>query len=611
MTEVKEKREQITVLFAGDSGDGMQLTGNQFTSTHALFGNDISTFPNFPAEIRAPQGTVNGVSGFQVKFGSSRIFTPGDAADVLVAMNAAALKANMHKLKKGGILIANTAGFDSKNLKLAHCENENPLESEKLEDVQVYDVDITELTMAALEDSPLTKKEKLRTKNMFVLGFLFWMFNRSLKSTEDYITEKFSKLPDVIDANISVLKAGYNFGDTSEAFTSRYHVEPASLEPGTYRSIMGNQGVAIGLIAAAKKAGLEMFYGSYPITPASDILHELAKHKNFSVRTFQAEDEIAAVTSAIGASFGGALGVTASSGPGIALKTEAIGLAIMLELPLVVVNVQRGGPSTGLPTKTEQADLLQAVYGRNGEAPIPVVAARSPEEAFEATYEAVRISVEHMTPVMLLSDGYIANGASPWKFPESSSLKPIKPLYAEKTEEEYMPYARDEKLVRKWAIPGTEGLEHRIGGLEKEELTGNVSYDPDNHEKMVKTRAEKIEKIADYIPEQEIDNGSDSGKVLILSWGSTYGAVKTAIGDLLKDDYDVGHVHLRYLNPLPRNLGEVLTKFDKVIVPEMNDGQLIHIIQSKYNKRCIPLNKIKGIPFTSAEIVESVKESYA
>lgn len=611
MTEVKEKREQITVLFAGDSGDGMQLTGNQFTSTHALFGNDISTFPNFPAEIRAPQGTVNGVSGFQVKFGSSRIFTPGDAADVLVAMNAAALKANMYKLKKGGILIANTAGFDSKNLKLAHCENENPLESEKLEDVQVYDVDITELTMAALEDSPLTKKEKLRTKNMFVLGFLFWMFNRSLKSTEDYITEKFSKLPDVIDANISVLKAGYNFGDTSEAFTSRYHVEPASLEPGTYRSIMGNQGVAIGLIAAAKKAGLEMFYGSYPITPASDILHELAKHKNFSVRTFQAEDEIAAVTSAIGASFGGALGVTASSGPGIALKTEAIGLAIMLELPLVVVNVQRGGPSTGLPTKTEQADLLQAVYGRNGEAPIPVVAARSPEEAFEATYEAVRISVEHMTPVMLLSDGYIANGASPWKFPESSSLKPIKPLYAEKTEEEYMPYARDEKLVRKWAIPGTEGLEHRIGGLEKEELTGNVSYDPDNHEKMVKTRAEKIEKIADYIPEQEIDNGSDSGKVLILSWGSTYGAVKTAIGDLLKDDYDVGHVHLRYLNPLPRNLGEVLTKFDKVIVPEMNDGQLIHIIQSKYNKRCIPLNKIKGIPFTSAEIVESVKESYA
>jgi 2-oxoglutarate ferredoxin oxidoreductase subunit alpha len=611
MDEVKEKREQITVLFAGDSGDGMQLTGNQFTSTHALFGNDISTFPNFPAEIRAPQGTVNGVSGFQVKFGSSRIFTPGDAADVLVAMNAAALKANMHKLKKGGILVANTAGFDSKNLKLANCEDENPLESEKLEDVQVYDVDITELTMAALEESPLTKKEKLRTKNMFVLGFLFWMFNRSLESTENYIKEKFSKLPDVIDANISVLKAGYNFGETSEAFTSRYHVEPASLEPGTYRSIMGNQGVAIGLIAAAKKAGLEMFYGSYPITPASDILHELAKHKNFSVKTFQAEDEIAAVTSAIGASFGGALGVTASSGPGIALKTEAIGLAIMLELPLVVVNVQRGGPSTGLPTKTEQADLLQAVYGRNGEAPIPVVAARSPEEAFEATYEAVRISVEHMTPVMLLSDGYIANGASPWKFPEASSLKPIKPLYAEKTEEEYMPYARDEKLVRKWAIPGTEGLEHRIGGLEKEELTGNVSYDPENHEKMVRLRAKKIDKIADYIPKQEIDNGSDSGKVLILSWGSTYGAVKTAIEDLLKDNYDVGHTHLRYLNPMPRNLGEVLTKFDKVLVPEMNDGQLIHIIQSKYNRRCIPLNKIQGIPFTSAEIVESVKENYA
>ena len=475
------------------------MTGGQFTDTAAQLGNDISTFPNFPAEIRAPLGTLAGVSGFQLKFGSVNIFTPGDICDVMVAMNAAALKANLSNLKKGGIIIVNESGFDSKNLRLAkYEEGVNPLEDRSLEDYELHKLDVTKLTREALKDSGLGQKEMDRSKNMFVLGFVYWIYNRPLQNSIDFISTKFAKKPELKEANISVLKAGYHFGETAEAFTTRYEVGPAPLPPGTYRTMNGNQAIGLGLISASQQSGLELFYGSYPITPASSLLHELAKHKNFGVKTYQAEDEIAAVCSAIGASFGGALGVTGSSGPGIALKGEALGLAVILEIPLVVVNVQRGGPSTGLPTKTEQADLFQALYGRNGEAPMPVIATRSPADCFEATIEACKIAIEHMTPVIILSDGYIANGSEPWKFPKASDLPKITPPMAKEksngTDEEFLPYLRDEKLVRKWALPGMKGLQHRIGGLEKEHETGNVSYDPDNHEFMSKMRAERIEK---------------------------------------------------------------------------------------------------------------------
>jgi len=605
--------DEVVVLFAGDSGDGMQLTGNQFTNTSAVFGNDVSTFPNFPAEIRAPQGTVNGVSGFQVKFGSHRLYTPGDEADVLVAMNAAALMANLHKLKKGGVLIANLDGFDAKNLKLAGCEAGNPLESDQMRDFNVQQVNVTKLTIEALADTDIPRKEAGRSKNMFVLGLLYWMYNRSMEPTEEFVKTKFKKKPELVEANLKVLRTGYHFGETSEAFASRYSVKPAQLAPGVYRNIMGNQATALGLVAAAKKADLELFYGSYPITPASDILHELARHRNFGVKTYQAEDEIAAVTAAIGASFGGALGVTASSGPGIALKTEAMGLATILEIPLVVINVQRGGPSTGLPTKTEQADLFQALYGRNGEAQIPVISAHSPHDAFDAIFEATRIAVEYMTPVMFLSDGYIANGAEPWRFPKAADLPEIKHhQITEISDEEYLPYKRDEKLVRTWAIPGVAGLEHRIGGLEKDDLTGNVSYDPDNHEHMVKLRAEKIQRMAKDLPQQEIHQGNSTGKVLVLGWGSTYGAIQTAVAELLAEGYeDVAHAHLRYINPLSENLGAILEGFEEVIIPEMNDGQLVNLIQSKYLKKCQPLKKIKGIPFTAKEIKAFVTSIYS
>lgn len=605
MAPITKNKDTVTVLFAGDSGDGMQLTGTQFTSTHALFGNDVSTFPDFPAEIRAPKGTVSGVSGFQVKFGSSKIFTPGDAADVLVVMNAAAYKANIHKLKPGGILIANEDGFDSKNLKLAGYHDESPLQSTSVEAFILHKIPVTDLTLKALEDSSLSKQDKLKSKNMFVLGFLFWMFDRSLQPTIDYLNDKFARIPEVAQANTKALKAGHHFADTAEVFTSRYTVDPAEMEPGQYRAITGNEALALGLIAASRKADLPLFYGSYPITPASDILHELSKHKNFGVKTFQAEDEIAAATAAIGASFAGSLAVTASSGPGIALKTEAAGLAVILEIPLVFINVQRGGPSTGLPTKTEQADLMQAIYGRNGEAPMPVIAVHSPVDAFYSAIKACRIAVEHMTPVMLLSDGYIANGSAPWKFPKASDLPLIRTeSVLAQTGEEYLPYRRDEKLVRKWAIPGTAGLEHRIGGLEKDFLTGDVSYDPDNHEKMVKVRAEKIARIADFVPEQEIEAGEDSGDVLILSWGSTYGAVNNAVEELVQQGEKVSSAHLKYLNPLPKNLAALLSRFNTILVPEMNDGQLVRLIQGKLNIKCKPFNKIKGIPFTAAEIKE-------
>jgi len=599
-----------TILFAGDSGDGIQLTGSQFTTTTALYGNDVSTFPNFPAEIRAPQGTLAGVSGFQLKFGSEEIYTPGDQSDYLVVMNAAALKANLKQLKAGGTIIANTEGFDPKNLRLAkYPEGINPLEDGSLDGYKLFKIDVTKLTKATLEGSGLGTKEIDRTKNMFVLGFIYWIFNRPLDTTIKFIEKQFAKRPEIVEANIKTLKAGFHYGDTTETLMQRVQVKPAQISPGVYRNINGNPATAIGLIAAAEKAGLKLYLGSYPITPASDILHELSKYKNFGVQTFQAEDEIAAICSAIGASFGGSLAVTTSSGPGIALKTEAIGLAIMLELPLVIINVQRGGPSTGLPTKTEQADLLQAVYGRNGEAPLPVIAAQTPSDCFAAVYEACRIAIEHSTPVFFLSDGYLANGAEPWRFPSSSDLPAITPNFAKPLPEgeKFLPYLRDEKLARKWAIPGVKGLEHRIGGLEKEHETGNISYDPDNHEFMVKLRAEKIQKIADTIPLQTIDNGPAKGKLLVVGWGSTYGSIKTAVKMALAEGYEVSHAHIRYLQPFPKNLGEVLKNYEQILVPEMNNGQLVRMLRDQFLAPAEGFNKIKGMPFSSEELFQKIK----
>lgn len=605
--------EEVVIKFAGDSGDGMQLTGTQFTNNTALTGSDLSTFPDFPAEIRAPQGTVPGVSGFQLRFSSNEVFTPGDACDVLVLMNAAALKVNLGTLKKGGIIIANTDGFDAKNLRLANYpEGVNPIEDEgSLSDYIVYKMDIARLTREALKEKPLGTKEKDRAKNMFVLGFLYWMYNRDMQNTIAFLEDKFSKNQDILQSNIKALQAGYNYGDTTEVFTTRYKVEKARLQPGTYRGITGNTALAYGLIAAGEKSGLPVFLGTYPITPASDILHELSRYKNFGIRTFQAEDEIAGITSAIGAAYGGSIGVTTSSGPGIALKTEAMGLAVMLEIPLVIINIQRGGPSTGLPTKTEQSDLLQAYYGRNGECPMPVVAASTPADCFDAVYEAVRIAVQHMTPVIVLSDGYIANGAEPWRFPQSADLSPIEVKFKtglDDGEETFLPYKRDEKLVRAWAVPGTAGLEHRIGGLEKQDITGNVSYDAENHQHMVKTREEKVERIADYIPLQTLDSGPEKGDVLVLGWGSTYGAIKSAVKELQVQGKSVAHAHIRHLRPFPKNLGELIANYKHVLIPEINNGQLIKIIRDKYLVDAKGYNKIKGVPITRAELVGAVEE---
>lgn len=610
MSLPNEVLERVIIKFAGDSGDGMQLTGTQFTNTAALFGNDLSTFPDFPAEIRAPQGTLAGVSGYQLHFGSINIYSPGDTCDVLVVMNAAALKANLRHLKKGGIIIANTEGFDPKNLRLANvADGKSPLDDGSLDGYQLIKIDVTKLTRAALTDSGLGTKEIDRAKNMFVLGFLYWMYNRSMDVSIKFLEEKFAKKPEILAANIKILKAGYNYGDTTETATSRYEVNPAPMPAGVYRNIMGNQATAMGLIAASKKSGLPLYYGTYPITPASDILHELAKYKNFGVITFQAEDEIAAICSVIGASFGGHLSVTASSGPGIALKGEAMGLGLMLELPMLIINVQRGGPSTGLPTKTEQSDLLQAFYGRNGEAPLPVIAAYSPGDCFYTVFEACRIALEFMTPVIFLSDGYIANGAEPWRFPQSKNLKKIDTQFLkEKNGEKFLPYKRDAKLSRPWAIPGTKGLEHRIGGLEKEHETGNISYEPDNHEFMVKLRAEKVERIAEYIPEQKLDSGPEKGKLLVLGWGSTFGAIKTACIEARKEGYDVAHAQLKYIRPFPKNLGLLLYNYETVLIPEMNTGQLIKIIRDKFMVPAIGLNKIQGVPFAAGEIKEKIIE---
>lgn len=604
--------EDVVIKFAGDSGDGMQLTGTQFTNNTALLGIDLSTFPDFPAEIRAPQGTLPGVSGFQLHFSSKRIFTPGDACDVLVAMNAAALKTNLNFLKKGGRIIANTEGFDVKNLRLANYpEGINPLEDNSLEGYDVYKIDVTKLTREALKDIEMGTKEKDRAKNMFVLGFLYWMYSREMENTENFLKEKFGKNPVILESNLKVLHAGYNFGDTTETFTTRYKVERAKMDPGTYRSITGNQALVYGLIAASQKSGLPIFLGSYPITPASDILHELSKHKNFGIRTFQAEDEIAGITSAIGAAYGGHLGITTTSGPGMALKAEAMGLAVMLEIPLLICDIQRGGPSTGLPTKTEQSDLLQAYYGRNGECPMPVLAASTPSDCFFMAYEAIRIAVTHMTPVILLSDGYIANGAEPWRFPKSADLPPIEVRFKKGLDEgetQFQPYKRDENLVRPWAIPGTRGLEHRIGGLEKQDVTGNVSYDPDNHQLMVNIRQQKVDKIARDIPLQEIDNGPAKGKLLMLGWGSTYGAIKSAVIETLAEGYSVAHAHLKYMRPFPSNLGEILGNYDKVLVPEINNGQLVKIIRDQFLVDAQPYNKIMGIPITKGELIMKIKE---
>ncbi|HEY0040397.1 MAG TPA: 2-oxoacid:acceptor oxidoreductase subunit alpha, partial [Flavisolibacter sp.] len=612
MDRKQEILNDVVIKFAGDSGDGMQLTGTQFTNNTALLGADLSTFPDFPAEIRAPQGTLPGVSGYQLRFSSESIHTPGDQWDVLVAMNAAALKTNLKNLKRGGKVIVNSDGFDAKNLRLANYpDGVNPIEDNTLEGYEVIKIDVTKLTREALKDHQMGTKEKDRAKNMFVLGFLYWMYGREMGNTEKFLEEKFGRKPEIMDSNLKVLRAGYNYGDTTETFTTQYKVERAKQAVGSYRSIMGNQALAYGLIAASVKSGLTLFLGTYPITPASDILHELSKHKNFGIKTFQAEDEIAGITAAIGASYGGHFGVTSTSGPGLALKGEALGLAMMLEIPLLVINVQRGGPSTGLPTKTEQSDLLQAYYGRNGESPLPIVSASTPSDCFEAVYEAVRISVEHMTPVIFLSDGYIANGAEPWMYPKTENLAPIHVKFKTELghgETKFQPYQRDEKLVRPWALPGTAGLEHRIGGLEKENITGNVSYDPENHQLMVKIRQEKVDKIAQYIPEQKLDNGVAEGEVLILGWGSTYGVIKTVVEELLAAGHSVAHAHLRYVRPFPRNLGDMLKKYKTVLIPEINNGQLIKIIRDQYLVDAKGYNKIMGVPITKLELTEEVKK---
>jgi len=613
MSTTEQVLQDVVIKFAGDSGDGMQLTGSQFTNNSALLGLDLATFPDFPAEIRAPQGTLPGVSGYQLRFSSDEIFTPGDACDVLVAMNAAALKVNLTSLKRGGIIIANTDGFDSKNLRLANYpEGINPIEDNSLDSYEVIKMDVTKMTREALKDISMGMKEKDRAKNMFVLGFLYWMYNREMNNTIEFLRDKFGKKAEIFESNVKALQAGYNFGDTTETFRNRYSVAKAKMTPGNYRSIMVNQALSYGLIAASQKSGLQLFLGSYPIAPASDILHELSKYKNFGIKTFQAEDEIAAITSTIGASYGGSLGVTTTSGPGMALKAEAMGLAVMLEIPLLIIDVQRGGPSTGLPTKTEQSDLMQAYYGRNGECPMPVISASTPSDCFAAAYEAVRISVQHMTPVILLSDGYIANGAEPWKYPSSADLPEIKVNFATSDllddKGKFQPYKRDDKLVRPWAIPGTPGLEHRVGGLEKQDGTGNVNYESENHQHMVKTRQAKIDKIADYIPEQKLDSGPEKGKILVLGWGSTYGSIKSAVKDLQAEGYAVSHAHLRYVRPFPKNLGKILNNFEHVLIPEINNGQLIKIIRDVYFVDAKGYNKIMGIPITKGELIEEIKK---
>ena len=596
----------VTVRLAGDSGDGMQLLGTQLTNTSALAGNDVATFPDFPAEIRAPVGTRAGVSGFQVQFSAEEIFTPGDGVDALVVMNPAALVTNIGDLKKSGILIINSDSFGPKDLKLAKLDS-NPLEDGTIEPYRSIKVSMSKMTLAAVEETGLSTKFAGRCKNFFAMGLVFWLYGRDVEPTLRFIEKKFAKKPEVAEANRRALKAGWNYGETTEDFASTYQIPKAELTPGTYRNVMGNQALAWGLVAASKLSKKELFLGSYPITPASDILHELSKHKNFGVRTFQAEDEIAAVCSAIGAAFGGAMALTTSSGPGIALKGEGLGLALMLELPMLVVDVQRGGPSTGLPTKTEQSDLMMMMYGRNGESPLPIVAARSPSDCFMTAIEAWRVAVKFMTPVIIMSDGYIANGAEPWRIPDVADLPPIEvnhPAGAVEGET-FLPYKRNNDLARPWAVPGTPGLMHRVGGLEKQDETGNVSYDPDNHQKMVQTRAEKVARVADFVDPIEVE-GADSG-TLLISWGGTYGACHTAMKQVVADGLSVGHVHCRWISPFPANLGDVIAKYDRVLVAELNSGQLLTLLKSTYLVDAKGLNKVKGKPFQVSEVVDALK----
>ena len=602
----REVIEQAVIRFAGDSGDGMQVTGSQFTNTVALYGNDIATFPDYPAEIRAPAGTVPGVSGFQLNFSSGEVYTPGDSVDVLIAMNPAALKVNIGDLKPNGIVIVNSDSFKEGDLRKAHLTT-NPLEDHSLDKFRVFPVELQRLTRAALQHLGLDAKAMDRCKNFFALGMCYWLYNRSMEPTFRWIDDKFKKKPLFVEANKLALKAGYSYCEATEAFQISYEIPPAQLSPGLYRSLSGNQALALGFVAAAQKSGLKLFLGSYPITPASDILHELSMFKDFGVLTFQAEDEIAAITSAIGASYAGALAITTTSGPGMALKTEAMGLAVMTELPLVICDIQRGGPSTGLPTKTEQADLLQALFGRNSEAPIPVLAASTPADCFWIAVEASRIALKYMVPVIVLSDGYLANGAEPWRIPTVDEIPGIHVKF-ETNPEGFQPYRRDpDTLARPWAIPGTPGLTHRIGGLEKQDVSGNVNYEPMNHEKMVRIRAAKIEAITRDVP-NVMPTGDPEGDLLIVSWGSTYGSIMQSVKAQRAKGRKLGHLHLRYLNPLPANLGDILKRYKKILVPELNMGQLLWVLRAKYLVDAVGLNKIQGRPFKQNELDQKIEE---
>ncbi len=611
MTKQVKELDRVIIRFAGDSGDGMQLTGDRFTQETAAFGNDLSTWPNFPAEIRAPAGTLHGVSSFQLHFADHDVLTAGDTPDVLVAMNPAALRANVGDLVPGATLIVDTHDFTARNLTRAEYDT-NPLEDGSLDKFSVHAVDFTALTVEAVKAHGLSRKDAGRAKNMFALGLLSWLYGRPIESTERFIAKRFATKSDIRDANLAAFRAGWNYGETTEAFAVSYEVKPAPMPTGTYRNITGNLALSYGFIAASVRSGLPLFLGAYPITPASDILHELSKHKRFGVVTFQAEDEIAGIGAALGAAFGGALGVTTTSGPGIALKSETIGLAVSLELPLVVVDVQRGGPSTGLPTKTEQSDLLQAMFGRNGEAPVPIVAPQSPADCFAAAVEAARIAVTYRTPVLLLSDGYVANGSEPWQLPDVERLPRIDPRFATEPNSEtepgqaaFWPYQRDpETLARPWAVPGTSGLEHRIGGLEKADGSGNISYDPGNHDFMVRTRQAKVDRIAESLPPMEIDDPSGEAQLLVLGWGSTYGPIGAACRLLRASGHRVAQTHLRHLNPFPADLGAVIRRYDRVVVPEMNLGQLALLLRAKYLVDVVSYNQVRGLPFTAGELVD-------
>jgi 2-oxoglutarate/2-oxoacid ferredoxin oxidoreductase subunit alpha len=610
MSKNVEQLDRVVIRIAGDSGDGMQLTGDRFTQETAMFGNDLATFPNFPAEIRAPAGTLAGVSSFQLHFADHDILTAGDRPDVLVAMNPAALKANLGDMPKGAALIVDTHDFTTRALARIGWSS-NPLDDGTLDEFNVHALDLTELTLTALSELDLSRKDAGRSKNMFALGLLSWMYSRPTQGTLDFIQSKFANKPDIAAANTTAFKAGYHFGETTEAFAVSYEIKPAVMESGLYRNISGNLALAYGLIAAARRSGLPLFLGAYPITPASDILHELSKHKRFGVRTFQAEDEIAGIGASLGAAFGGALAVTTSSGPGIALKGETIGLAVSLELPLIIIDIQRGGPSTGLPTKTEQSDLLQAMFGRNGEAPVPIVAAQAPGDCFAAAVEAARIALTYRTPVFLLSDGYLANGSEPWQVPSVSSLPDLRTEFATEPNGEngeYLPYLRDpETLARPWAVPGTAGLEHRVGGIEKADKTGNISYDPDNHDFMVRTRQAKVDGIARSLPPMTVDDPDGDAKVLVLGWGSTYGPIGAACRRVRTAGSSIAQAHLRHLNPFPSDLGDILARYERVVIPEMNLGQLAMLVRARYLVDAISVTQVRGMPFKAEELAEMLQ----